>query len=132
MAIKKKTKIKMTDKDIRHRDEILKEIEEREELDEVLGSASDDFYSSPIDLFKRGICKEIAAAKLRNNFTSKKMAELMQVDKSKSTLILNGRVENFSIDRLLTCFLGLRNIEKETDKKIEEVLNLFESDKEAV
>jgi predicted XRE-type DNA-binding protein len=132
MAIKKKTKRKMTKKDIQHRDEILEEIELREEKGELLGSTSDDFYSSPVDLFKRGICKEIASVKARNNLTSKRMAELMNVDKSKSSLIINGRVENFSIDRLLGCFLGLKNIEKETDKKIEEVFSLFSSDKEAV
>tara|TARA_B110000908_G_C10000899_1_gene334091 strand:- start:173 stop:571 length:399 start_codon:yes stop_codon:yes gene_type:complete len=132
MTIKKISKIIMTDKEIRHRDEVLEEIEKREESGEILGSTADDFYSSPIDRFKRGICKEIAAVKLRNNFTSKKMAELMQVDKSKSSLILNGRVESFSIDRLLSCFLGLKNIEKQTDKKIDEVLNLFSNHKEAV
>ncbi len=131
MAIKKITKSKETPEERECHDKILKEIEEIEANGEIIGSVSQDIYTSPIDQFKWGICREIMGLKIRNDLTSKKIGELMGVDKSKASQILNCRVESFSVDRLLNCFIRLKNIEPETDKKIEEVLNLFGPEKEA-
>ena len=131
MAIKKITKSSESLDAKKRHDEILIEIEKREASGEKLGSVSKDVYNSPVDQFKWGICKEIMSLKVRENLTSKKMAELMQVDKSKASQILNCRVESFSVERLLNCFFKLKNIEPVTDKKIEEVFNLFGSDREA-
>jgi predicted XRE-type DNA-binding protein len=132
MAIKKITKRKATQTEIDRHDSILEEIESREAKGEALGSLSVEMYSNSVDQFKWGICKEIMGLKVRQKLTSKKMAELMEVDKSKASQILNCRVDNFSVDRLLRCFLKLENIEKETDARIHDVLNLFSTTKKAV
>ena len=131
MAIKKIAKSSESAETKKRHEEILKEIEEREASGEVLGSVAKDIYDSPVDLFKWGICTQIMSLKVRENLTNKKMAELMKVDKSKASLILNCHVDSFSVESLLNCFFKLKNIEPITDKKIEEVFNLFGSNKEA-
>lgn len=123
MTIKKITKKKMTEKELKHYDDLLLDVESKSE--DLVGSLSREIFDSPIDQFKWGICKEIVSLKVRKNFSNKKMAELMGVDKSKASLVLNYHIESFSIERLLGYLLALRNLEKQTDKKIDQILSVF-------
>jgi predicted XRE-type DNA-binding protein len=125
MAIKKVTKRKQTKTELNFKNKILKDIKAREAKGEILGSASLDIYNSVSDRFKWGICREIMRFKIRQNLSSQKIGELMGADKSKASQILNCRVENFSIERLLNHLVSLGGIEKQIDEKIEDIFNLF-------
>ena len=128
MAIKKITKKKLSKAELGHQKRILDEISSREDDGELLGSLSSEMYLDPIDKFKAGICREIMGLKIRKGLSSKKIGELMEVDKSKASLILNCRVDSFSVDRRLSCFLKLNDIEEETDNEIYDVIHLFSSE----
>lgn len=125
MAIKSRRKYKMTEEEIRHNENLLDEIQKKESRGELIGSVSDDFYFSPLDHFKRGICKEIAAMKVRKELSLEAVSGILEINNENARLILNSRVEKISTDDLIYCLLKLKNIDKEMNCKIDKLLNLF-------
>ncbi len=126
MAIKKITKTKLNQKDIALYDEILKSLDERENQGDLVGVSSLAPDVSPVDKIKWDLCREIIIFKRLMGYTSKKLGELMGVDKARTSEILHYRVDKFTLDRLLSCFLGLRGHSKITDQRIEEIVRVFD------
>ena len=126
MAIKKITKAKLSQKDIALYYEILKELDERDRRGELVGVSSLPHDVSLVDKIKWDLCREIIIFKSMMGHTSKEMGELMAVDKARTSEILHYKVSKFTLDRLLSCFLGLRGYNKITDQRIEEIVRVFD------
>ena len=125
MAIKKITKSKLSKRDAKLCQEVLADLDIRELRGEIVGVKALEKNAGPIDKIKWDICLEIIIFKNLMGFSSKKIAELMRVDKARTSEILHYKVEKFSLDRLLECFLSLNGHNKAFDQRIDEVLYVF-------
>lgn len=119
MSIKKYVKRKVSKKEQDYYQEALSEIEHKLELGHITGTDALAENATPIEKMKWDICREILIFKKSMNFTSKKMGELMLVDKSRTSEILHYKIERFTLDRLLHCMLSLKGMNAIIDRKIE-------------
>lgn len=125
MAIKKITKMKLSKNDLEQYKSILSEIEEREIHGVIIGSNRLTKNASEVDRIKWAICREIIAFKHITNLTSSSIAEMIKLDKSRTSEIMHYRVSQFTIDRLLGCLLLLKGKSVSIDQRIEDILSVF-------
>ena len=124
MAVKGIKKVKVSKEQAKRREEILKEIKEREEKGELVGSQSFD-KSDLIQRVKWSLCREIVVAKRLLDLSSKEVSEIIGLDKSRTSEIMHYKFDQFTIDRLLNCFLAFKGKNPEIDQRIEKILTVF-------
>jgi len=114
-----------TKKETKLRQWIQKDTSKHEIKGEVLGSFGLDKNATEIDKIKWGICRQIVRAHVLLSIPAKELGEKMGLDKSKTSLILNYRMEFFTIDRLLASFFALENSHRDLDNKINDIKKIF-------
>ncbi|MCB0368109.1 MAG: XRE family transcriptional regulator [Bdellovibrionales bacterium] len=124
MAVESIKKVKISKEQVKRREEILKEIAEREKKGEFVGSRGFD-KSDPIQRVKWSLCLEILIAKRLLGLSSKEVAEIINLDKSRTSEIMHYKFDQFTIDRLLNCFLAFKGRNAEVDRRIEKILTVF-------
>ena len=58
--------------------------------------------STPLQVAKYKLCKQILGYKLKNNLTREQVAEKMEISKAEAEDILFCHIEEFTLDRLIT------------------------------
>lgn len=119
MSTKKSVKVMVSKKERDFYDKILSELEQKELNGQLVGSDSLAENATAIDKMKWDICREVLIFKKTMNFTSTKMSELMNVDKSRTSEILHYKIDKFTLDRLMGCLLLLKGMNSVLDKKID-------------
>ncbi|MDC0980252.1 XRE family transcriptional regulator [Bdellovibrionales bacterium] len=87
--------------------------------------------SDPIQRVKWSLCREILIVKRLFNLSSKEVSEIINLDKSRTSEIMNYKFDQFTIDRLLNCFLAFKGKNPEVDRRIEKILTPFSPHTEA-
>ena len=125
MKIYKISKKKLREEESKIHQEILKEIEEKEKQGEDISSYGISERACEIDKMKFNLCQEIILFKRLTQKTSQEVADLMGIDKSRTSEIMHCRVGRFTLDKLVSCFLTLEGHHQVIDKKILEIKNAF-------
>lgn len=73
-------------------------------LENVQGTRSLPKNATPLEKFRYEIQQRFVMYKLKNNFTQKELANILEIDEAKMSKILNHRLDEFSTDRLITLY----------------------------
>ncbi len=60
--------------------------------------------ASPLEKFRWDLCQKFLQYKMTHDLSQDQLAELLGVDKAKVSKILHHRIDEFSIDRLVTLY----------------------------
>lgn len=73
-------------------------------LENIQGTKSLSKNATPLERFRFEIQQRFVMYKLKNNFTQKELAKILEIDEAKVSKILNHRLDEFSTDRLITLY----------------------------
>jgi len=72
------------------------------ESDKCLGSKVINKDASILEKTKYQLCQTVTRYQIQNNFSEKKMANILKLDKLSTAKLLRGYTENFALDSLIS------------------------------
>lgn len=81
--------------------------------------------ASDIDRMKFSIARDIIFFRMKSEISQTEIAKIIGVSKSRISEILHYRLSKYSLDTLVKYLFSLKGHVKETDKRIEEIADMF-------